>query len=66
MSNHYAILCDLICKFLLGYEGAGNFEWDDFSRYMSPDGVDLTSVSMFFLLMISSIILFLFDFYVYN
>ncbi|KAI5384781.1 YTH domain-containing protein ECT4 isoform X1 [Lathyrus oleraceus] len=26
-----------------GYEGAGNFEWDDFSRYMSPDGVDLTS-----------------------
>ncbi|CAI8618779.1 unnamed protein product [Vicia faba] len=26
-----------------GYEGTGNFEWEDFSRYMSPDGVDLTS-----------------------
>lgn len=33
------------CNFLVGYDGAGN-EWDDYSRYVNSDGVEMPSVSI--------------------
>lgn len=39
-------------KSCVGYDGTGN-EWgEDYSRYLNPEGVDMTSVSCAFSLMI--------------
>lgn len=41
----YIISAQRPCNFLAGYDGSGN-EWDDYSRYVNPDGVEITSVSI--------------------
>jgi hypothetical protein len=46
------ILCDLICVFFVGYDGTTGDWGDDYSRYMSADGVDLTAVSIIFLMIV--------------
>lgn len=38
----------LLNSCFVGYEGAGN-EWDDYSRFVNQDGVDMTSVIFFIL-----------------
>lgn len=33
--------------FIAGYDGTGN-EWDEYSRYVNSEGVEMTSVSIYF------------------
>lgn len=33
----------MFCDFFLGYDGTG--DWDEYSRYVNPEGVEMTSVS---------------------
>ena len=56
--------------FIAGYDGTGN-EWDDYSRYVNSEGVEMTSASIFtFLLskilvhaLLFLLLMFLFTFY---
>lgn len=43
----------------VGYDATGN-EWDDYSRYVNPEGVDMSSVS-FFLFLLSNLFFLIFD-----
>lgn len=37
--------------YIAGFDGTGN-EWDEYSQYLNPDGVDMTSVSSFHVLLV--------------
>ena len=37
----------ILAESFLGYDGTTN-DWDDYSRYINPDGVDMSHVKLLF------------------
>lgn len=45
LNNRYAFLTRPIAHLFLGYGGTGN-EWEEYSRYINPEGVEMPPVSI--------------------
>lgn len=45
LNSRYALLTRPNAHSLLGYGGTGN-EWEEYSRYLNPEGVEMPAVSI--------------------